>query len=411
VADTSSPEPLVVVAGAAVIAPLIADRLRRWRVPVVLFELILGIVIGPDVLDVVEIDPLLDDLSSIGLAFLMLLAGYEVDLERMKGAPLKLASTAWAASLVLGLAVGFVLMEEGFVRSELLVGLALTTTALGVLLPMLSDRGLLHTDLGRHALAAGTLGEFGPIVAIALLLSGENPAKEALLLVAFVLVALAAAWFTTRPTPPALLATIQRHVHTSAQLPVRIAVFLLALMLLLAFELGLDTILGAFTAGVILRMLRNEEQAESLDPKLEALGFGFFIPVFFIVTGMRFDLAGLLDDTSTMLRVPIFLVLFLVVRGVPALLVYRRVLAPRARAGFAVLQSTALPLVVVITTIGLELDKMTTQNATALVGAAMLSVLVFPLLGFALLPAETSPSPGEQPEAAAIEERGIDSGL
>jgi Kef-type K+ transport system membrane component KefB len=405
----ASPEPLVVVAAAAVVAPLLADRLRRWRVPVVLFELLLGILIGPDVLDLVEMNSLLDSLASIGLAFLMLLAGYEVDLDRMKGPPLKLASLAWAGSLVLGLFVGFVLMTEGFVRSELLVGLALTTTALGVLLPMLSDRGLMHTDVGRHALSAGTIGEFGPIVAIALLLSGENPLHEALVLVAFVVVAVAAAWLGSRPQPPAAIAMVQRHMHTSAQLPVRIAVLLLAIMLWLAFDLGLDTILGAFTAGVILRLLRSEEQADVLDPKLEGLGFGFFIPLFFVVTGMRFDLDSLLDDSSTMLRVPIFLVLFLVVRGLPALVVYRNLFAARARAGFAVIQSTALPLVVVITTIGLETEKMTPQNATALVGAAMLSVLVFPLLGFSMLP--TEPAPADRSEEDEIEERGIDTGL
>lgn len=406
----SSPEPLLVVAFAAVLAPLFADRLRRWRVPVVLFELLLGILIGPHAFDIVDIDPLLSDLSSIGLAFLMLLAGYEVDLSKMRGTPLNRAAASWVGSLALGLAVGFVLMEEGIVRSELLVGLALTTTALGVLLPMLGDRGMLDSDLGRHVLSAGTLGEFGPIVAIALLLSGENPLHEALVLIAFVVVAVGAAILGSRPQPPAAIATVQRHMHTSAQLPVRIAVLLLAIMLWLAFDLGLDTILGAFTAGVILRLLRSEEQAEVLDPKLEALGFGFFIPVFFIVTGMGFAVDTLFDDPATLIRVPIFLVLFVVVRGLPALIVYRADLPARTRAGLAIVQSTALPLVVVITTIGLEQGHMTEQNATALVGAAMLSVLVLPLLGFSLLP---SSGPLDSPAAAgeSIDDRGLDSGL
>lgn len=405
----SSPEPLLVVAAAAVVAPLLADRLRRWRVPVVLFELLLGILIGPHAFDIVDIDPLLSDLSSIGLAFLMLLAGYEVDLSKMRGTPLNRATTSWVGSLALGLAVGFVLMESGFVRSELLVGLALTTTALGVLLPMLGDRGLLDSGIGRHILAAGTLGEFGPIVAIALLLSGENPLHEALVLIAFVVVAVGAAFLGSRPQPPAAIATVQRHMHTSAQLPVRIAVLLLAIMLWLAFDLGLDTILGAFTAGVILRLLRSEEQAEVLDPKLEALGFGFFIPVFFIVTGMGFAMDTLIDDPATLVRVPIFLVLFVVVRGLPALVVYRRDLPMRARAGLAIVQSTALPLVVVITTIGLEQGHMTEQNATALVGAAMLSVLVLPLLGFSVLPTGDPAEPSVVGET--IDERGLDSGL
>jgi Kef-type K+ transport system membrane component KefB len=400
------PVSLVLIAGVAVLAPVCAELTAHLRIPSVLFELLLGILIGPFVLGWADVTPLVDGFSVLGLSFLMLMAGYEVDLPQMKGAPLALAAKSWVASLVLGLAVAGVLVLEGFVLNDLLVGLALTTTALGVLLPMMADRGLLPTERGRLLLGAGTLGEFGPIVAIALLLSGDNPVHEAIVLVVFVVVAVTAALVALRPQPPTVVEVLQRHFHTSAQLPVRITIFLLALMLLLAFELGLDTILGAFTAGVLLRMFRSEEQAEELDTKLEAVGFGFLIPLFFVVTGMNFDVDALFDSVGTIARVPVFLALFLVVRGLPALVVYRSVLAPRVRVGLAIIQSTALPLVVVITTIGLETERMTVQNATALVGAAMLSVLVFPLVGFRFFAGDEVPGEGADTLGSGAAETG-----
>lgn len=406
----ASPAGFVVITAAAALAPIASETVRRFRIPTVLFELLLGMLIGPQLLGWAEPTDFITAVSKLGLAFLMLMAGYEVDLDHMRGAPLRRASAAWVASLLVGLAVGTLLVVTDFALNDLLIGLALTTTALGVLLPMLRDRGLLATDEGRAVLAAGTLGEFGPIVAITLLLTGDNPAHEALLLVAFVLVALGAAWVSLRPQPPKVVDALHRHLHSSSQLPVRIAILLLSTMVLLAFELGLDTILGSFTAGMLLRLLRSPEQAEGLDPKLESIGFGFLIPIFFIVTGMNFDLDALADP-STLARVPLFLALFLVVRGLPALVVHRGRFGARTRVGLGVLQSTALPLVVVITEIGLQTGRMRPENATALVGAAMLSVLVFPLVGFALLGAtgddpppssttgEGSSSPGDEQES------------
>jgi len=380
----TSPFSLVMILAAGVAAPVCAELLKRFRVPSVLFEILLGILIGPQLLGWVELDGFITVLSQFGLAFLMFFAGYEIDFTRVRGAALRLAGTGWLVSLGLGLALAYPLQASGFVRSDLLVGLALATTAIGTLLPMMKDQGIVETRFGTFLLAAGSAGEFGPIVAITLLLSGEQPAHEAVLFVAFVFVALVGAYVATRPQPPAALATIRRHIDTSSQLPVRIAMLLLGTMLLLAFELGLDTLLGAFVAGIILRLLLSRNRVEQLQPKLEAVGFGVFIPVFFVVSGVSFDLDHLVSSPSTMARVPLFLAFFLVVRGTPALLLYRKVLRGAERRALAVLTSTALPLVVVITTIGLETDNMSIENATALVSAGMLSVLVYPLAGFAL---------------------------
>lgn len=378
------PESFVLILAAAVAAPVCAELLRRFRVPAVLFEILLGILIGPAVLGWVEVGQFIDAFANFGLAFLMFFAGYEIDFERMRGAPLRLAGFGWVLSVVLGLSLALPLFLSGFVRSDLLVGIALTTTAIGTLLPMLKDSGLLETRFGTFVFAAGAIGEFGPIVAIALLFSGEQPAREAVLLVAFVVVALVVAGLAAREQPVRAVEAVRRHVDTSSQLPVRISMLLLALMLFLAFELGLDTLLGAFTAGMILRLVLDRNRIEKLQPKLEAVGFGVFIPVFFVVSGVEFDLDALFDDPATLARVPLFLVLFFVVRGAPAFLLYRKQLTGLERTSLALFSATALPLVVAITTIGVDTGHMTTQNATALVAAAMLSVAIFPLVAFAL---------------------------
>jgi len=398
--------PFVMVVAAAALAPMLAELTKRWRIPSVLYELALGILIGPQVLNWAYETDFIKALSQIGLSFLMFMAGYDVDFARVRGAPLNRAIGTWTISFVLGLAVTVPLVLSGFAISDLLVGLALTTTAIGTLLPMLRDRGLMGTRFGTFAFAGGTIGEFGPIVAITLLLSTESPLHETVLMVAFVLVAVGAAVVAARPQPPRVVEMLQRNLNTSSQLPVRLVVLLLVVMLWLAFSLGLDTLLGAFTAGILARLALHRERAEGLERKLEAIGFGFLIPVFFIASGMTFDLRSLLDDPSTLARVPIFLALFFVVRGVPTLVTYRRHLGGAERVSMACLMSTALPLVVVITGIGLETGKMKDANASALVGAGMLSVLVYPLIGFGVLDralAKGKVGPGEEIDERAVE--------
>ena len=404
--EGTSPLPFLIVVAAAAIAPILAELTKRWRIPSVLYEIALGILVGPYVLNWARPDEFISTLASIGLAFLMFMAGYEIDFQRVRGAPLNRAVGTWVISLGLGLGIGVLLRSTGFVLSNLLIGLALTTTAIGTLLPMIRDRGLLTTRWGNFAFAGGTVGEFGPIVAVTILLGSESPTHELGLMIAFVVVAVGAAYFAARPQPPGLVAVLQRNLNTSTQLPVRIVVLLLVVMLYLAFTLGLDTLLGAFTAGILARLALHRDQAEGLERKLEAIGFGFLIPVFFVVSGMGFDVTAL-GDLSTLARVPIFLGLFFVVRGLPVLFTYRKVLGGRERWALGIVQSTALPLVVVITQIGIETNRMKPENAAALVGAGMLSVLVFPLLGFGLLDkARERPvteEPGEAIDPQALE--------
>jgi len=375
---------LFVIAVAVALAPLCSEALRRWRVPSVLFELLFGIIIGPEVLHWATTDVFINGLDVLGLCFLFFMAGYEIDFSKLGRDPVTRGAIGWFVSLVLGLGVGLVLLLTNFAISSLLVGLALTTTSIGTLLPMLHDRDLLDTTFGRLLVAAGTAGEFGPVVAVTVLLGVASPGTEALLLVAFVLLALGVAYVAGRPQPPRVVETMQRHLGTSTQLPVRIVLLLITGLVLVASSLNLEILLGAFAAGLIVRIGFTADQARDMKPRLESIGFGFLIPVFFVVSGMQFHVRALYDNTSTLERVPIFLGLLLVVRGLPALAVYARVLSWRQRSALGVLESTALPLLVVITQIGLDTHHMLPVNATALVGAGMVSVLVFPLLGFAL---------------------------
>jgi Kef-type K+ transport system membrane component KefB len=297
---------------------------------------------------------------------------------------LKLATTGWLLSIALAFGLTGILHVTGYVISELYLSIALATTALGVLMPILRDLGELETRFGAFTVAAGALGEFGPILAIALLLSGDSFGISAILLVVFTLAAFVAAYLALHFQPPRLVSALQRTMHSSAQLPVRLSILILLALVYLASREGLDLLLGAFAAGIIVGLVSKSEDAEPLRVKLEGIGFGFFIPIFFVVSGIEFDLAALLDNPSSFLRVPLFLLLFLVVRGLPAFLFYRRDLVRTERLPLALLSSTALPLVVAITTIAVEAGQMRPENAAALVGAGMISVFVYPLVALTL---------------------------
>jgi len=385
----------LVIVVAAVVAPLIAASAARFApLPVVVVELLLGIIIGPQVLGLADLNNLVEFFGNLGLAFLFLLAGYEIDFEKIRGSPLRLALLGWGMSLLLAYSLSGVLHASGLVISGLLTGSAMATTAIGTLMPILRDARLLGTRLGKFLLAAGAVGELGPILLITLLLSGDSDElASALLLGAFTLAAVITAALATQ-APEGFWRLVQRSMHTSGQLPVRLTVALLIGLVALAEQFGLDLILGAFAAGVIVNLVLRNAPREQYESKIDALGYGFAIPAFFITSGMAFDLDALTEDVGAMAKVPLFLVLFLVVRGTPSLLLYRDVLpAARERAALAFFASTQLPLVVAITTIGVSTDRMRASTAAALVGAAMLSTLIFPLVGTRLARDAARPRP------------------
>ena len=379
--DTASFLLVLVVAAAAPILAAAAGRLHESLVvPVVVVELVLGALIGPDVLGLAEMDDILDFLGQLGLGFLFFFAGYEIEFDRIRGDPLRLAAIGWAITLALAYAFAGALAAAGVVLSGLLVGSAMTTTALGTLVPILRDADQLETKLGRFVLGAGAVGEFGPVLIVTILLSSNADAgKQIFLLVVFTLLAVLAALVSIRAVGRGW-AFIERHMETSGQVPVRLTVLLLFGLVVVAADLGLDVILGAFAAGVIVRLLLQGHEVELFESKLDAVGFGLLIPFFFVTSGMTIDLAALFGSTRALLELPIFLGLFLVVRGLPALLLYRDVLEPVERRALALLSATELPLVVAITTIGVDSGHMRPSTAAALVGAGVLSVLIYPAL-------------------------------
>jgi Kef-type K+ transport system membrane component KefB len=217
----------------------------------------------------------------------------------------------------------------------------------------------------------------------------------------FVLIAALAAFLMLRARPPRWLELLQQNLHSSAQLPVRVSMFLIVLLVWIAADLGLDVLLGAFAAGMIIRQSSGGEDAEAIRSKLEAIGFGFLVPVFFVASGMAYDIDALFADWRSALLILIYLCGFLLVRGIPVVL-YRRFLGSTERAALALFSATQLPLVVVITSIGTESGRMRTLTSAALVGAAMISVLIFPVGGLTLLRrAGDLPPEAEGPEGLA----------
>jgi Kef-type K+ transport system membrane component KefB len=373
-----------VIVGAAAFASLFVLLIRRWApIPVVVVELLLGIIIGPQVLDLATPDDFISFFAELGLGMLFFFAGFEIDFQRIKGAPLRLAGFAWAFSLVLAYGIGGILAAAGIVLSLVYTGSALATTAIGTLLPILRDAGELRTRFGTFLLSAGAVGEFGPILLITLVLSSQSTAKNAAILIVFVALAVLAAVVAVRSINTTWSA-LESSIESSGQAAVRVAVLLVFGMVALASELGLDILLGGFVAGIITRLALQGREVVILESKLTAVGYGFFIPFFFIVSGMRFDLDSLVESPGAMAKLVLFFFLFLVVRGVPALVLYRKVLDGRDRAALAFFSSTQLPLVVAITTIAVDAGEMRASTSAALVGAAILSTMVFPLVGLHL---------------------------
>jgi Kef-type K+ transport system membrane component KefB len=374
---------LVIVAVAALAGVLVMLISPRLAIPVVVVELVLGIVVGPQVAGLAEVDSTTDFLGNLGLGMLFFFAGYEIDFDRIKGRPMTLAGLGWALSLVLAYGIGGALAAAGVVVSYLYTGSAMATTAIGTLIPILSDAGETRTRFGKYLLGAGAAGEFGPILLVTLILSTTNPLHEALILVLFValavftgILAVRSAW---RGWP-----LIERTIETSSQLAVRLAVLLVFGLVALAAELGLDLLLGGFVAGMITRVALRGREVSVFDSKLTAVGYGLLIPFFFITSGMAFDLDALTGSVEAVLKMLLFLGLFLVVRGTPALLLYRGVLAARDRVALAFFCATELPLVVAITTIAVDQGHMHSDTAAGLVGAAIISTLIYPLVGLRL---------------------------
>jgi Kef-type K+ transport system membrane component KefB len=386
--------PIFVVLAIAVLASLLAEiRIGIFRVPVVVWEMLFGILIGPQALCLVKPGGLMLWLgNALGLSALFFMAGLELDLQKVKGRPLMLAIRGWILSLGIAVSAAALLHWLPFLHAPMMVGLVLTTTAMGTFMPILRDAGSLDTHFGTYVLAAGAVGEFAPIIVVSLVLTREYAAwQQVALMLGFAGVAIVAALIALGLRPPRILALLERSMHSSTQLPVAISVLLLTSFDLLSKKIGLEAVLGAFAAGMIVGLASQGDSGRLFGQKMEALSFGFFVPFFFVVSGVNLDLSALVHSSKALLLVPLFLILFLLVRGAPVFL-YGDSLAPQERLPFALYSATALPMVVAITNIGVSTGHLTAELAAALVGSALLSVLLFPALASALLRHETKGS-------------------
>jgi Kef-type K+ transport system membrane component KefB len=370
---------LFIVSLIAALTPIVARLLSRLRVPQVVILIVGGILVGPQVLG--WADPAgIELVSNVGLGFLFLLAGYELELGLFRERAGRLALKSWLVTLLVAIGVTGALAAVGFVRAFVPIAIGLTTTALGTLLPILRENRMLEGRFGAYIMAAGAVGEFLPIVAVAVFLS----ANGALLgLVSLVVIGGIALLFTFVPRlarHERIQEVLSEGEHATSQTSLRWTMVLLFALLVIAADFGLDVVLGAFLAGMVLRRWAPGD-VHSLEAKLDAVGYGFFIPVFFVASGMSLDLHSIIESP---LRLVVFFVLFLVVRGLPALLFYRRDLPMRGRVQMMLLTATALPLLVALAAIGLESRTMLPENAAALVGAGVLSVIVFPVVAVSL---------------------------
>ena len=374
--DAKGLDTLLVVVLIAALAPMLSAAIPRMRIPQVVIFIVCGILIGSHGLGLADTSSI-KLLSNVGLGFLFLLAGYELDPLLLREQAGKLAMLGWVFSAVIAVGVVALFGSFGYVHDFVPIGLAFTTTALGTLLPILSDNNMLSGPFGRFVLAAGAVGELFPILAISLFLSDRG---EFVALISIACVCVVAILLTVLPRivgEAKLRTVVEQGRRATAQTTLRLSIVLLLLLLVAAQHFGLDAVLGAMLAGIVLRTWtrRMDVDVAPLEEKLDAVGYGFFIPIFFVTSGMTLDIQSIAKNP---IRLIVFFVLLLVVRGLPCLLVYRNAMPARQRVEMTFITATTMPLLIALAEIGLSDGVMVPANAAAMVGAGVLSVLVFP---------------------------------
>jgi Kef-type K+ transport system membrane component KefB len=381
---------LLIVVAVGLVAPLALGFLPRLRLPAVVLEIVLGIVVGPSGLGWAKPDPPVTTLSTIGLAFLLFLAGLEVDTRRLRGRVVKLTGLGFVVSIAIALLIGFGLEAGGFVKSPLFVAIVLSATSLGVIVPVLKDSGSISTSFGQLVIAGASIAEFGSIVLLSIFFSGRSstsPAATLVLICLFALVVVLVGLGIAGVEHSMRLAGVLRRLQdTTAQIRVRAAFVLLIGFTALAVQVGLVTILGAFAAGVLVTLVDRDEAMTHPEfrLKLEAVGFGVFIPIFFMTSGLQFHLGALFASSSAVARVPLFLLAIIVARAVPAV-VYVRLLGRRRALIAGILQATSLTFIVAATQIGVQIGLITPTSQAAFIAAGILSVVISPGVALALL--------------------------
>ena len=401
---------LLVIALVAVAVPVLLALVPRLPVPGAVLEVVAGILVGPSVLGWVHLDAPVRVVSDLGLGMLLFLAGLEIDMGALRGPLGRLAGRAFGVSVLLGLACGYAFSLAGVGGKPVFLAIVLTSTSAGLLLPLLKDAGLHRAPFGQLVMAGAALAEVVPVMMLSLLFSATSSTLagrlSSLVALLAVLAAIGLALGRVRNLA-ALDRLLDRLEDRSAQLRLRAALTLTLAFAVLAEHFGFASILGAFAAGLLVRTidLTGRTPHPQFQVKLEGIGFGFLIPVFFIATGVQFDVRALVSNPAALAEVPLFLLALLLVRAVPAL-AYARLIGKRRASSAGLMQAATLTFVIVASQIGTASGQISRTTGAALLAAGLLSAALFPALAVKLLPAEPAgpagPAQGADQSAARV---------
>ncbi len=383
---------ILLISCIAVLAPLISRAPGLANVPVVAIELGMGVLVGPSVAGLVTSDGIIDFLSRLGLAFLFFQAGFEFRLKTVGADALRLGLIAWSTSLALAAVIVTLLYLVGFVNAPVLIAIALSTTAFGILLPVLRQTTAGSDDLKRYVLGAAAVGEIGPLLLASVALAKDHRLDQLLITLLFLALSIGCVFLVARFRSEQTSSLILRRLADDEILPVRASLVLLLGFVYLANRFGIEIVIGAYAAGLAVAMLVHGTEAEVLEERLTMIGSGFFVPVFFIASGAELDLSTLASNPWSIVRLAVFCLLFLFIRAAP-LQLYRQALDKRDMPALALLTSVTLPLVVAIIYLGVRKGQISTENAAALVGAAVITVTVFPALALSICAAKQESRP------------------
>ncbi len=382
---------VLIVIAAAVAAPVLAGLAPKLRLPAVALEILIGLVLGPSVLDLVQMDVTLQLLSTLGVGYLLFLAGLELDLTTLQGRVGRIF-LSFAITCVLGLLFGGVIHAFDVHDQGLLLAIALASTSLGLVVPVLREAGQTTNKFGQTIMAAASVAEFGALLLLTIFYStgGESAATAIVLIIVFcVMVAIVGLSVAGLNKLPSVWPALERLADTSSQLSVRAVLVVFFVFLALSTHLELEAILGAFVAGALLRFLDRDHHLENptLKPKIEAIGYGFLVPIFFVTSGMQVDLDALLDSPKHMILVPVFVLVMLLIRARPSYLCFKGMFQGRQRAAGSILQATNLTFIVVVAQLASATGDLDAATSAALVAAGVLSVLIYPPIAVGLMPA------------------------
>lgn len=376
---------LAIIALVAAACPIVAKLIPNKLVPETVFLLIAGALLGPHLAGAIVLTDSVGLLSDLGLAFLFLLAGYEINPKSLTGSQGKRGLLTWGISILLAFAV--VRATPFFSVSHIdgiAVAIALTTTALGTLMPILKERELTGTRVGESILAYGTWGELCPVLAMAVLLSSRAEWKTVLILLAFVAIAVIVAVVPAKAKKAGhrLFHFLTANAEGTSQTMMRMVVVLLVGLVALSAAFDLDIVLGAFAAGFVLRYIIPEGD-HGLEKKLDGVAYGFLIPIFFVVSGAKIDLMAVFQQPALLVG---FILMLLLIRAVPIFVALStgkdtRDISTHNRLTIALYCTTALPIIVAVTSVAVSANAMSQETASVLVAAGAITVFLMPLLG------------------------------